>query len=282
MGNETIEISRMSSYEVAEAIAPTWERRRAQIEGVVAPVREWLVRELRAREGDTVLELAAGTGDTGFDAAAIVGPGGGLISSDFSPAMLAATRRRGAERGVENVEYRLIDAERIALETDSVDGVLCRFGYMLMDDPQAALAETARVLRPEGRLALAVWGEVERNPFFATVAGSLVQLGYLPPQPSSGPGIFSMASPERTTQLLHGAGFADAHAQEVPVRFALADIDEYLGLIADTAGPLGIAVRRLPDAGRSALRSDAEHVLGRFATGDGYALGGVAVCAVAR
>ena len=84
--------------------------------------------------------------------------------------MLDAARRRGAERGLGNVEYRVIDAERIELDDDSVDGVLCRFGYMLMPDPAAALAETRRVLRPGGRVALAVWGAMERNPFF-TIAG---------------------------------------------------------------------------------------------------------------
>ncbi len=282
MGSETIVLSGMTTYDVAEAIAPTWERRRAKIEEFVAPVREWLLRELRARDGDAVLELAAGTGDTGFDAAAIVGGGGRLISSDFSPAMLAAARRRGAERGVENVEYRLIDAVRIELETDSVDGVLCRFGYMLMDDAAAALAETARVLRPTGRLALAVWGAPERNPFFATVAAILVQRGHIPPPDGQAPGIFSMTNLERTTQLLRDVGFADAHAQEVPVCFAVADVEEYLALIADTAGPLGLAVRSLAESAHTAVRSDVEGVLGRFATDDGYELPGVAVCAVAR
>jgi ubiquinone/menaquinone biosynthesis C-methylase UbiE len=79
-----------------------------------------------------------------------------LITTDFSPAMLEAARRRGAELGVANVDYRVIDAERIELHDDSVDGVLCRFWYMLMADPAAAFAETRRVLRPGGRLALAV------------------------------------------------------------------------------------------------------------------------------
>ena len=51
-----------------------------------------------------------------------------------------------------------MDAEQIELSADSVDGVLCRFGYMLLTDPAAALAQTRRVLRPGGRLALAVWG----------------------------------------------------------------------------------------------------------------------------
>src|SRR6266487_3782714 len=169
MATDTLDAFLRYVDETAEALAPTWERRRAQVEEVSTPVREWMLRELRPGEGDTVLELAAGVGETGFEAAAIVGEHGRLITSDFSPAMLDAARRRGAELGVKNVEYRLIDAERIELDADSVDGVLCRFGYMVMADPAAALAETRRILRPGGRLTLAVWGALERNPFFGTI-----------------------------------------------------------------------------------------------------------------
>ena len=185
---------RQAMYEIAEAIAPGWERRRAQVEEVAAPMREWMLRELRPAPGDTLLELAAGVGDTGFEAAALAGEGSRLITTDFSPAMLAAARRRGAELGVENVDYRVMDAERIELADESVDGVLCRFGYMLMPDPSAALAETRRVLREGGRLTLAVWGALERNPMFAIAAVSLLQRGHIEPPPPEAPGPFSMAS----------------------------------------------------------------------------------------
>jgi ubiquinone/menaquinone biosynthesis C-methylase UbiE len=270
-------------YEVAEAIAPTFERRRAEVEELSTPVREWMLRELAPRDGDIVLELAAGVGDTGFDAAALVGERGRLIASDFSPAMLAAARRRGAERGVQNVEYRLIDAERIELDDDSIDGVLCRFGYMLMDDPAGALAETRRVLRPGGRLALAVWGAPERNPFVTVLALSLIQRGHLPPpEPPPAPGPFSMASAERATELLRGAGFADVRTEEVPVRLAVPDVDEYMALTADTAGPIALALRGLSETNRAEVRAQVEDSLGRFTAGDGYELPGVALCAVAR
>ncbi|MGH2802272.1 MAG: class I SAM-dependent methyltransferase [Thermoleophilaceae bacterium] len=283
MDTDTLDAFRGASYEIAEAIAPTWERRRADIEEVAAPVREWMLRELRPQEGDTVLELAAGVGETGFEAAAIVGEHGRLVTSDFSPAMLEAARRRGAELGVANVDYRVMDAERIELADDSVDGVLCRFGYMLMADPAAALAETRRVLRPGGRLTLAVWGAPERNPFFGIIAISLIQRGHIdPPQPPPAPGIFSMASAERTEELLRGAGFGEVRTEEMPGRFVLPDVDEYLSVIADTAGPIALALRGLLESDRAAIKAEVEDSFARFAADGGYELPCVALCAVAR
>jgi len=174
-----------------------------------------MIGELAPQPGDTVLELSAGPGDTGFAAAAIAGDGGRLISSDFSPEMVEVARRRGSELGLENVDYRVIDAERIELDSGSIDGVLCQSGYMLMADPALALSETRRVLRPGGRLALSVWGAPERNPW-ASVAGLiLVQRGHMsPPQPGE-PGVFSMASDEHTRALLEGAGFTNVLTEEV-------------------------------------------------------------------
>jgi SAM-dependent methyltransferase len=266
-----------AGYEVFEAIAPTWAAHREDIEEVCVPIREWLLRELAPERGDTLLELAAGTGDTGFEAAASAGH---LISSDGSPAMVEFTRARGAEVGVENVEYRVIDAERIELESDAVDGVICRFGYMLMNDAAAALAETRRVLRPGGRLVLAVWGAPERNPYFTTAGMSLARRGHIPPpEPPPAPGIFSMASGERTTALLHDAGFEHVRLGEVPVRFRFADIEEYIRMLVDTAGPIALVLRTLEDLGP--IREDAQQALEAFRAADGYDVPGVALCAVA-
>ncbi len=161
--------------------------------------------ELEPRPGDTVLELASGTGELGFKVAGIIGDDGRLISTDFSPDMIEVARRYGAERGVENVEFRVMDAEQIDLENDSVDGVLCQSGYMLMADVEAALAETRRVLRPGRRLAMSVWGAPERNPWASIGARILVERGHMPPPEPGRPGVFSMAAEERTRALLAGA-----------------------------------------------------------------------------
>jgi SAM-dependent methyltransferase len=284
MGAHSLNVAaRDEVLEIAEAIAPTWESRRADIEDVATPVREWLLRELRPRDGDTVLELAAGIGDTGFEAARMIGARGRLITSDLSPGMLDAARRRGAELGLANVDYRTIDAERIELGDDSVDAVLCRFGYMLMPDPAAALAETRRVLRSGGRLALAVWGSAEQNPFFAIVGFSLVRRGHVPPpEPPPAPGPFSLAEAERLERLLRDAGFVEVRTEEVHGRFVVPDVDEYLKMTADTAGPIALVLRGLTDADRAGVRADAEESLGQYAREDGYEVPCVALCAVAR
>jgi SAM-dependent methyltransferase len=282
MATDTRESYRAFSLEISERIAPTWERRRADIEHVATPVREWLIRELAPQHGDTVLELAAGVGDTGFEAAAIVGEQGRLICSDVSPAMLEAARRRGAELGLTNVDYRVIDAERIELDEDSVDGVLCRFAYMLLPDPGGAFRETRRVLRSGGTLAFAVWGAPERNPFFTAVAIALIEFGHLAPPPPGGPGTFALADAAALDDLVRRSGFEDVRTEDLTGQFEIPDTSAYLDVIADTAGPIGLALQSVPSEERAKVAERCEETLAPFWFSDGYRIPCEAVCAVAR
>lgn len=276
MTDPLIDDYRRTSLEISEIIAPGWERWRSNLEEAMAPVRDWMVRELAPKPDTTVLELAAGAGDTGFQAITAAGPDSRLISTDLSPAMVDVARRRRKELGLANVELRVLDAECLDLETDSVDGVLCRFGYMVMGDPAAALSETRRVLRPNGRLALAVWDAPERNPFFTTIAAPLLQVGHLSPPNERLPSPFSMANPRHLKIQLEAAGFTTESVATVPVEFHFADISEYLGFMADTAGPVALALRQLDDDERKPILTSLDTTLAGFATDDGYRVPGSA------
>jgi ubiquinone/menaquinone biosynthesis C-methylase UbiE len=268
--------------EIAEALAPGWERWRARIEETMNPVRRWMIDELTPRPGDTVLELAAGAGDTGFEAAAIAGAGGRLISTDFSPGMVDVARRRGAELGLANVDYRVMDAERIELGDDSVDGVLCRFGYMLMADPAAALAETRRVLRDGGRLALTVWSAPESNPWATILFGLLVDGGHMPPPEPDAPSPFTMAVEGDTRALLDLAGFGAIRTEEVAVRFRFRDIDEYMAFALDTGGAATPVLRGMAADEREALKAQLAAAFAPFTSDEGLALPALALAAAAR
>jgi len=272
---------RRALYETSQYVAAGWERQRPLIDEATTPVREWMVRELAPRPGERILELASGPGETGFDAAVLVGETGRLVSTDFAPAMSDVARRRGAERGLTNVEYRVMDAERIDLPDDAFDGVLCRFGYMLMADPASALAQTRRVLRPGGRLALAVWADPERNPWLTIGSRMLVERGLVPPPDPDAPSPFAMADAGRTRSLLEGAGFADVRIEEVAVWMRYRDVEHYLTVAQDTAFPVAKALRGLSEAERAGLADALAEAFEPFAGDGGYALPGVAVAAVA-
>jgi ubiquinone/menaquinone biosynthesis C-methylase UbiE len=273
---------RRASLEIWKEMARGWDDRRNAVWDASSGIGAWLVAALDPQPGETVLELAAGLGDTGFAAATRLGERGRLICTDFSAPMVDAARRHAPERGVTNAEFRTMDAERIDLGDDSVDGVLCRWGYMLMADPGKALRETRRVLRNDGRLALSVWGAPERNPWAAVPARALLeQTGEPPPDPLA-PGIFAMAREARTRELLEGAGFDAERVEEVAMTWRFESLDDYWRFVLDVAGALAMVIRSLPEDGQAAVRQRVEGDLEPFETANGYELGGVCLNVLAR
>ncbi|MGI9020476.1 MAG: class I SAM-dependent methyltransferase [Solirubrobacterales bacterium] len=212
-----------------------------------------LVERVDPQPGQTILDIASGTGDTGFLAAEAVGEEGRLISTDFSSGMVEKAKEVGTQRGVSNAEYRQLDAEQIDLDDDSVDGVVCRFGYMLMADPGRALTETRRVLRDGGRLAFAVWGAPEKNLWAAIPAMELVSRGHLEPPEPGAPSIFALADPERIRELVLAAGFPEPGIDQIEVEWSY-DVETHWALTRKLAGPLSEAIDTLDEDERESVR----------------------------
>jgi ubiquinone/menaquinone biosynthesis C-methylase UbiE len=273
---------RQASLAIWEQMAAGWEEDRRGVWEASRAVGKWLVDALDPQPGETVLELAAGVGDTGFAAAQRLGPSGRLISTDFSEPMVAAASRRAEELGVANVELRTMDAERMDLDDASVDGVLCRWGYMLMADPVAALSETRRVLRPGGRVAFSVWADPQANPWASVPAKALLDhTGGEPPDPRA-PGIFAMASEERTRELLSEAGLEPRRMEHVEMVWAFATPDEHWHYLMDLAGALAMVVRSMPDDEQATVRRLTEERLESVAREPGYGLPGLCLNVLAE
>ena len=232
--------------------AAGWEAYADDLRRATMPVSTWMVEAIAPQPGHTILELAAGTGDTGFLAAELIRPGGTLITSDLVPEMLSAAQRRAEQLGLDDVRFRQIDAEQpIDIEAASIDGVLCRWGLMLMHDPESVLQEIRRILRPGGRLALAAWTEPEDNPFIAMAARVLVERGLLEPPDPSEPGPFSWAAEGEIAEHLQAAGFVEYEVDHVEFAEPQASVEDWWATETRISTRLGAAAAVMDAATRS-------------------------------
>ena len=236
------------------------------------PVALALLDGLDPSPGDIVLELAAGTGEVGRLLAGRVGK---LISSDFSPEMVAAARQR-----VPEAEHRVLDIQAIDLPDASVDGVVCRWGYMLVPDPGLAVRETRRVLRPGGRLAAAVWAASERNPWATAFGRSLVARGLMEPPAPGEPHMFALGDQGRLETLLRTA-FDEVHIDEAHVEFRAESFEDYRGVMTNLGRTLRETVATLDDSVRAEVDAEARDALEPYARDGGYVIPGVSLVAVA-
>jgi ubiquinone/menaquinone biosynthesis C-methylase UbiE len=250
--------------------AAGWEARRDMLRTATMPVSAWMIDAIDPQPGHTVLELAAGTGDTGLLAAELIEPGGTLICSDFSPEMLAVARRRADELGVANVRFKQIDAETsIDLEAASVDAALCRWGYMLMADPETALRETRRVLKPGARLALASWAAPEDNPWSVLPMRAMLERGAAERPDPAAPNQFSWADQGIIAQQLDAAGFTEHHIEPLEFTIDYASVDDWWKSQADLSAGFAAAVSRASDEDVAAVRAALERHAEVWAAAEG-------------
>jgi ubiquinone/menaquinone biosynthesis C-methylase UbiE len=268
-----------------ERAADGWQRRNARFQAAAMPVSQWLVEAIEPQPGQRVLELAAGVGETGFLAAELIAPGGGtLISTDGAEAMVAHARARAHELGLANVEFKQLELEWIDLPAASVDGVLCRWGYMLVLDKGAALRETRRVLRPGGRLALAAWSTPPRVTFASLPRRVLVEAGLVDAFDfAAGPGMFDLSDPAQLRDLLEETGFADAVVEELPLTLRYDDVEDLIASTSDLAPAFADVVGPLNERQRADLVERLTVATAPFTAADGsLALPAVALGASAE
>lgn len=252
------------SRRIWDGVATGWDRHRVRIHELERPVTERMFEALGAHDGDTILELAAGPGEVGLDLAQRV-PGARVIVTDFAPAMVEAAERIAKERGVTNAEFREIDAQDIDLPDASVDGVICRFGLMLVPDRPRAFAEIRRVLKPGRTLTYSVWGPIETNPWMMVFGAALMQRGHFQPDPGQ---MMALGTEEENRAELEMAGFESIAIDVIDANTVHESFAAYYELSQDIAGPLALIHKNLSEAEQSAVRAGVEEFVAPFRDGD--------------
>ena len=252
------------------ATAKGWGIRADKLRRETMPVAEWMVDAIGPQPGNTLLELAAGPGDTGFLAAELIKPGGTLICSDFVPEMLNVAQERAQGLGLDNVRFKQIDAETgIDIEAASVDGVLCRWGYMLMADPVTALVQTRRVLKPGARLALAAWTGPDDNLWSALPMRELIRRGLEERPDPSAPGQFAWAPEGVIAERLQDAGFVDFEVAAVDFTVAFDSPEDWWANTRDVSMRFADATAGIDGATKGEIQAALAEAAAPFTDDDG-------------
>src|SRR6266567_995695 len=186
--------------------APFWQKHREIIRQMFAPVTQALVEDGLIGSGHTVLDIATGPGEPALTIAALVGSEGKVFGIDPVPEMVEAARRATVHLGFGNAQFDVASADHLAHHADIFDAVVSRFGVMFFPSPVDAVREMLRVLKPERKLALAVWHFAERNPFHYALWQVIERYIESPPPAPDAPDAFRFAIPGKLRDVLAEAG----------------------------------------------------------------------------
>ena len=138
--------------------------------------------------------------------ASLVGLKGNVFGIDPVLEMVEAARREADHLGFKHAQFDVAPADQLPFPADTFDAAVSRFGVMFFPSPVDAVREILRVLKPGGKLALAVWHLAERNPFFYTLSRVIERYVDSPPLAPDAPGAFRFASPGMLREVLGEAG----------------------------------------------------------------------------
>jgi SAM-dependent methyltransferase len=228
-----------------------------------------MIELLAPMPGQTILDLAAGPGETGFLALPRLQPGGRLVSTDAAPEMVGAARRRAAALGLTDVAFRVEDAAQLTFSEGAFDGILCRFGLMLVPEMERVAGEIARVLRPGGRAAIAVWAAAELNPWITASSRAAIALGLSEPPARDAPGPFRLSEEPRLREVVEAGKLDVVAVEDVPVVWRARSLGEWWETTRDTSRMLSLLLAKLDANETAALRRAAGQLLREFVAADG-------------
>lgn len=209
--------------------------------------------------GMHVVDVACGTGVLAMEAAKAVSPGGAVVGVDPNPGMLAVARQK-----TRDVDWRQASAEALPFNDERFDAAVSQFGLMFFADQPAAIGEMWRVLRPGGRLAIAVWDSLDNTPGYAAVVSLLNRLfGERIASILRSP--YSLGDPDALRVLLATAGVPAVEIDRVPGEARFPSIGSWMH--TDVRG--WTLADKLDEAQYESLLAEGEKELQRFVTEEG-------------
>jgi len=223
-----------------------------------------LMLDLAVGANMTVLDVAAGTGDQTFHAARRVGPDGRVLATDIADEALQFAASKARDRGMHNVEFRVMPCEGLTESDATFDAVICRNGLQYVSDFTKGLAEVYRVLKTGGKLSVVVWSSPERNRFLSqSFAIAYRKLNIRPPHADE-PWPFRFGQDTALKSALEGARFREVDVAAVSAPAVFTSVNDALAFQQLGAVELLRIIDRLSEADKASLWREIEEGLRVF------------------
>lgn len=173
--------------------------------------------------------------------ARVVGPMGHVTGVDLSEKMIELATQAAKRRRLGNADFKVMDAEHLAFPDNSFDAVVSRFGFQIFTNPEAVAREAYRVLKPGGRIVVAIWSTADKAPGLHAIVGPMLEYaepdetGYIPTP-------YELGAPGEMTALLAQVGFGGLTEDRRTHAFVVSSEEEYLEAMLEGT-PLGHSVR---------------------------------------
>jgi ubiquinone/menaquinone biosynthesis C-methylase UbiE len=249
-------------------VAGGWEKWDRFFDEQMAFLNHRLVADARLRLGMRVLDLGSGTGYPALLAAHTVGSTGSVTGIDLAEQMLDVARRKASSLELTNVTFRTGDVTTLPFDAGSFDAITSRFCLMFLPEIPTAAAEIARVLKPGGWVAAAVWSAPEKNPSIGLSMQAIKQVIELPAPDPSAPGIFRLAKPGDLAGMVQQAGLSDVTDQEFSAEWSYASPEEYYTGLMEIAAPVQNLMAKLSDAQRQDVKQRILQAASKFQRGN--------------
>ncbi len=258
--------------------APYWEKHRATITQMFAPVTQALIEDANITIGSMVLDVATGPGEPALTIAQVVGNGGKVVGTDLVVGMVEAARREANRRNLENANFEVASTEQLSFLPNSFDAVISRFGVMFFPSPVDCLREMLRVLKPGKRIAMAVWHFADKNPFHYTVSQVVERYVDSPPLAPDSPDAFRFAEPGKLLAILMKAGATET--SERILRFSIdarASVEDFWTLRSGMSEKLRTKLAKLSESQIAKLKHEVIEAIGAYSSERGISFPGEAL-----